>query len=88
MPLMLVVGFPELPGIPVDEHPEAYDDYQYLVVSFDQMAKVKKVVYKHFKNVLLSYLNESGKVNHCYTIEPPSRAAGWKQCLEQELSFN
>lgn len=85
LPLMIVVGFPELQGISVDEHPEAYDDYQYLVISFTPMGKVNKVVYKHFKNVLFFYLSDDGKSARCYTVDPPLRAAGWRKCSEQEL---
>lgn len=85
---MLVVGFPELPGIPVDKHPEAYDDYQYLVVSFDKTSKVNKVVYKHFKNVLFFHFDEEGKIVHCYAIDPPVRSVGWRQCSNQELFLN
>jgi hypothetical protein len=88
LPLMIVVGFPELQGIPVDEHPEAYDDYQYLVINFTPTGKVKKVVYKHFKNVLFFYLSDDGKSARCYTVDPPLRAAGWRKCPEQELLFN
>ncbi len=84
LPLMFVVGFPELPGVSVEEHPEAYDDYQYLIVGFNLTGKVNKIVYKHFRNILLSSLDDNCKVTHCYTVAPPTRAEGWEKCSEQE----
>ena len=88
LPLMLVVGFPELPEISVDEHPEAYDDYQYLTIGFNPADKVNRVIYKHFKNVLLAYLGEDDKVTRCYTVEPPLRSVGWEKCSKQKLLGN
>ena len=88
LPLMLVAGFPELQETPVDKNAEAYDDYQYLSISFDPTEKVNKVVYKHFKNILFFYLSDDGKVNRCYTVDPPLHTTGWIKCLEQEPWFN
>lgn len=88
LPLMFVAGFPEASEVSVDEHPDAYNDYQYLIVNFDQTSKVNRVVYKHFKNVLLFYFNEKGKIVHCYAIDPPLRSVGWRQCSNQELFLN
>lgn len=85
MPLMIAVGFPEASKVSVDEHPNAYNDYQYLIINFDQMSKVNRVVYKHFKNVFLSYFDEKGGIVHCYAIDPPTHSAGWRKCSNQEL---
>jgi hypothetical protein len=84
LPLMFVVGFPEPEEISVDEHPEAYNDYQCLWVGFDQKFSVNKVIYRNFRNFLYLYANQDGQVIRCYTIDPPIHSAGWKQCSHQE----